>query len=88
MHSIIIYNNIKIIAGDDFVDVEQDISFGAVNGQSTECITLTTKDDSVVEDNEMFSLLITSKNADIEAGPPATITIVDNDCKNSSCTIL
>ena len=69
-------------------DFSADVDFSAVSSTSlffsgasgVDCVSIFIQDDSIVEQNETFSVLLTSSNSAIELSPSsATITIIDDD---------
>ena len=52
-------------------------------GESAVCFSLEAVDDDIVEDEEMFNLIITPLNLNDLVDGNTTIVILDNDCKNT-----
>ena len=47
----------------------------------TLCVNITIVDDSILENEEYFTVSISSTDSSVITGPPATIIIIDNDSK-------
>lgn len=62
-----------------FVSVELTFS-GSVNRS---CVRIPIRNDSRVEDPELFNVTLNSTDPDVIPGPPSTVTIIDDDSKKA-----
>ena len=77
-------------ASGDYVPVTADLTFSA--SLIRICRNVTSKDDTILEDDEDFTLTLTTTECGLNlTADKATVTIIDNDCKlrllnyNSHC---
>lgn len=62
--------------------VDQEIMIGKFNGLSSHCITVSTVEDSILENTESFFLTIATPSKGIEAeSTELPVSILDNDSK-------
>ena len=76
-------------AGTDYTDVPITLTFGATI--STQTVTLSILDDSVVENTEFFNLALTSEDSAAVLNPATTriyIEDVDSELMNRNCKFL
>ena len=69
----------------DYISVAEDLTFSA--NVDRVCRNVTTKGDTILEDDEEFTLTLTTTDGGVNLAPDrATVTIIDNDSKLSSAT--
>ena len=70
----------QALAGLDYTALSAELSFNSANDQQLLCMSVSTIDDSLVEENEIFFVDITTSAAEVSVSPSRhTVTIVDND---------
>ena len=87
-YSVIIYISYNITGGDDYGSGPYNVTFAV--GSTRVSYNITIIDDSVLEDNEMFSISIISITNGHIVGTPAlaTVTIIDTTSKILPCGIV
>ena len=69
----------------DYITVVEDLTFSA--DVDRVCRNVTSQDDTILEDDEEFTLTLTTTDGSVNLAPDqATFTIIDNDSKLNSAT--
>ena len=72
------------ISDEDFHTFTTDLTYTpSLDRNQTLCVNITIMDDSILENEEDFTVSISSTDSSVITGPPSTISIIDNDGINS-----
>ena len=69
-------------AGSDYTPVTTDLTFNSTNAATPQTVTIPILDDLLLEDSEVFGVILTTNNSNVTFLPSlATVTIQDWECK-------
>ena len=71
----------SIVPG-DFLSLVDQLTFNSGNGLQRDCATITVGSDTILEDDESFSVVLTTTDPDVTISPNTTVvTLTNNDSK-------
>ena len=73
------------IAPDDFLSLTNQLTFNPGNGLQRDCATITAGSDTILEDDESFSVVLTTTDPDVTISPNTTVVTVTNDDSKYLC---
>ena len=77
------------IAPGDFLSLVDQLTFNPGSGLQRDCATITVGNDTILEDDESFSVVLTSTDPDVTINPnTAVVTLTNDDGKYLCLTIL
>ena len=77
------------IAPGDFLSLVDQLIFNPGNGLQRDCATITVTNDTILEDDELFSVVLTTTDPDVTISPnTAVVTLTNDDGKYLCLTIL
>ena len=76
------------VAPGDFQSLMDQLTFNSGSGLQRDCATITVGSDTILEDDESFSVVLTTTDPDVTISPnTAVVTITDDDSKLTSLVI-
>ena len=73
------------IAPDDFLLPTTQLTFNPGNGLQRDCATITVGSDTILEDDESFSVVLTTTDPDVTINPNTTVVTLTNDDSKYPC---
>ena len=67
------------IAHEDFLLLTNQLTFNPGNGLQEDCATITVMNDTILEGDENFSVVLTTTDPDVTISPNTTVVTVTND---------
>ena len=76
------------VAPGDFQSLMDQLTFNSGSGLQRDCATITVGSDTILEDDESFSVVLTTTDPDVTISPnTAVVTITDDGSKLTSLVI-
>ena len=76
------------VANGDLLLLTNQLTFNPGSGLQQDCATITVGSDTILEDDESFSVVMTTTDPDVTISPnTAVVTITDDDSKLTSLVI-
>ena len=76
---LIVYETGVSIASGDFLSLVDQLTFNPGNGFQRDCATITVGSDAILEDDESFSVVLTTTDPDVTISPNTTVVTLTND---------
>ena len=73
------------IAPGDFQSLMDQLTFNPGNGLQRDCATITVGSDTILEDDERFSVVLTTTDPDVTIDPNTTVITLTNDDSKYLC---
>ena len=73
------------IAPGDFLSLVEQLTFIPGNGFRQNCATITVGSDTILEDDESFSVVLTTTDPDVTISPNTTVVTITNDDSKYLC---
>ena len=67
------------IAPGDFLSLVDQLTFNPGSGLQRDCATITVGSDTILEDDESFSVVLTSTDPDVTINPNTAVVTLTND---------
>ena len=72
-------------APDDFLLPANQLTFNPGNGLQRDCATITVTSDTILEDDESFSVMLTTTDPDVTISPNTAVVTLTNDDSKYLC---
>ena len=72
-------------APDDFLLLTNQLTFNPGSGLQQDCATITVVSDTILEDDERFSVVLTTTDPDVTIDPNTTVITLNNDDSKYLC---
>ena len=73
------------IAPDDFLLPTTQLTFNPGNGLQRDCATIMVRSDTILEEDENFSVVLTTTDPDVTINPNTTVVTLTNDDSKYLC---
>ena len=73
------------IAPEDFLLLTNQLTFNPGNGLQRDCATITVGSDTILEDDESFSVALTTTDPDVTISPSTAVVTLTNDDSKYLC---